>query len=248
MAEKMTVEQQVKHFLTLAEDRSATQDERDLAAKQAERLMVKHAIERAMVEGIDSSKPREQVVVESMFIGGTYAYEVMLGSTSVARALGLQAYFTDYRGWLRHGAEQRKGVLLSVVGFESDVRDALVLLRSIETQALVAGAQWIKQAQRPYWSAADKYKARREFVEYFGDGAASRIREARQEESSSVTGAELVLVDRAKQVREHYETLGLRGRADRRSSAGTGIGAGYAAGREANVGSKGLDRGRGIER
>lgn len=243
MAGKMTTEQQIAHFLRLSEDKGATQEERDLAASQAERLMIKHGIDRVTAEGSDE-RPAEKITTTRVWIAGTYAYDEMSGLVAVAHSLKLQAYYTDYRNYGRFddslSGKVEKGVMMTVVGFEGDLADAVSLMTSLRVQAKVAVDAFAKTTFRSYMTASEKYKARRSFIQGFHSGAADRIRKERAtvvEEAG--TGTALVLVDRAKQVDAYYAGLGLRASRSRRESDWSGRSAGYAAGQNANTGGRG---------
>lgn len=250
MAESMNIEAKIAHFLRLAENEGATQEERDLASSQAERLMLKHGIDRAMAEHADNNKViKEEIVQRHVFFGGGYGEARMQAAYSIVVALKLQAFKSERYGidpHSSHGKNGRmtKGVELYVVGFESDVMDALTLIFSLDLQGAVAVKQYAK-SQKDAWSWYDnnrKTLARKSFLIAFGNGAGKRIREQRVtviEESSD--GTALVLVDRAAQVKEFYDQKKLR---KSRSRGGaydySAHNAGYAAGQNANVGANAL--------
>lgn len=234
MAEKLDLEGRIAHFLKLAEDPGATQAERDTASEQAERLMLKHGIDRAMLS--ESEHKDEAIVKIEHVLTGTYAMEQMLAANHIVEAIGLRSYFSDRRSF-------NKTIVVFIVGFESDAADALNLVRSLETQCAVAVRSFGKTL--PSWmSAMEKYKARREFIQYFGRGAAKRIRSNRAkiivETVASTAGTELVLASRTEKVDNYYEGLGLRTRNLSRSASGYGMGAGYSAGQNANTGERGI--------
>lgn len=247
MADKMTLEDRIAHFIKLSEDGGATQHERDLAAEQAERLMIKHAIDRTMLNLTDTGRPEEAIVVKDLFFSGTYAYEEMTGLCAVIRSLGLYPYYTDYRRFGMYDRETFKtvkGMQLHIAGFESDVDDALRLIASLRIQTAVALKDWAKTGLTSYMSGMEKYKARRNFIEYFGRGAGARIKETLKQETQTVTGSELVLVDRSKKVSDYVNSTVKLGRGhDRRQYSSGGVDAGYSAGKNANFGGKAVSGG-----
>lgn len=62
----MKIEDQIRHFLRLAEDPGASASEREVAAARAEKLMVKYRIES--LPDVDS--PREDVQVIKVWVEG----------------------------------------------------------------------------------------------------------------------------------------------------------------------------------
>lgn len=245
MADKFTTEDRIAHFLRLAEDSGATQHERDVAAEQAERLMLKHGIDRAAAMAADSNVQRDEPIVkETIFFGGLYAKERMEGTVALARAFGLQAYYANtwgVDGNNSHANRQVQGMRVTIVGFESDAQDVMRIIRSVDVQCAVAVKAWAKtQKDAWYWySAADKTVARRTFILAFGNGAAARVRLSRKEAVQEAgEGTALVLVNREAKVKEFYANINLRSSRSRgRRMDGSGWSAGHAAGYNANTGS-----------
>ncbi|MDH2444919.1 hypothetical protein QDR37_13265 [Amnibacterium sp. CER49] len=235
MAESMTVEQRIAHFLRLSQDPGATQAERDTAGQQAERLLAKHAIDRLTLD-VEGAKRAQREPIETGVLvvhggRGTVALDVVLGLSRVATALGLVPYFSDRRTPDPWDPEGTPHVRLSVSGFRSDVALALPLLESLHTQAVLAMRAWWRGDARhrlvPRW---DAHLARCAFVQSFGDGAAARLRTAR-DEAVATTGTALVVASREAEVRGWVDdNVRLRTRTDRRSFSGYGRGQGYAAG------------------
>src|SRR6059058_113570 len=101
MAEKMDVEARIAHFLRVSQDPSATQAERDTAGREAERLLAKHAIDRLTLD-VDGARRAAHEPIETGAVTvpggkGTTALDLVLGLSSVARALGLVPYYSDRR-------------------------------------------------------------------------------------------------------------------------------------------------------
>lgn len=235
------MEEKIALLLKKAESTDSVHEAEALTAA-AEKLMLKNGIDRAM---LDMSHGKvEEIVVLKYFTRGQFAFEQMSAAISIARALGLQSYYTDAR-WLKGDS---KGIFVHVVGFESDAADALSLIASLEVQGAIAVKVWAKTLPS-YYSPREKWVAKREYVEYFGKGAAKRIKESRNHIVEEVTtGTALVLVSRTEKVDEYYDNLqsdlGIAAKADRRSSTGVGMGAGYRAGQNANTGGTAIS-GRG---
>lgn len=253
MADKMTIEERIAHFLRLAEDKGATQAERDTAAAQAEKLMLKHAIDRAMLDGVGEQR-KEKIIVGRVRVyggGGTYSYHSMAGMVAVVNAMGLTGYKEDFTK-IRKASGMKAHMNICFAGYESDVRDANELVGSLLLQAMVAMKGWWRDM--PDWEKEllgrqGGYHARCEFISQFGYGAAKRIRDEREQEVASTAGSELVLLDRSKEVKDWAtENLGLKWQVSRRTSSSFGREEGFAAGQKANTGraSRGVGQGRGI--
>lgn len=246
MAKSMTTEEQIAHFLKLAEDPGATQEERDTAGQRAERLMVKHGIDRATAEA-HGAPVTERIVTEQIFFGGAYAKDRMHAATAVARALKLRPFYSDARGTDASTGKVATGVRLSVVGFESDVADAMQLIRSLDVQAAVGAADYMRPFRRNTWyTAAEKAVMKRSYISSFGSGAARRIEEARSAEVATAGGGTaLVLADRAQRVQAYDLGFRLRNARSRgRLYDGAAGAAGRAAGYNAATGGRGLGAGQ----
>lgn len=244
MADSMTTEDKISHFLKLAEDAGATQAERDTAAAQAERLMLKHGIDRLTALAADRNTD-EKITTDSMFFGGAYGDARMRAANQVLVTLGLKAYKSAARevdGTNSHASRVVAGFRLTVVGFESDLADAMRMIRSLDLQSAVAVKAWARTQKNAWWaySPADKTRAKQAFALAFGIGAAARIKTEREEAVADAgAGTALVLVDRAHKVAAHFDTLGMRrGRATSRRWDGSGWSAGRSAGYNANTGGR----------
>lgn len=229
------IEEKIALLLKKAESTDSPQ-EAEALTEAAEKLMIKHGIERAMLD-MEHDKKEEIVVIKHLFTG-IYGFEKMVGAVEVATSLGLRGYYIDSRKSYR---KENRGVILCIVGFKSDAEDALQLVLSLDLQCAVALKAWGKTELPTWYSGMEKYKARRSFIEYFGRGAAKRIKSNRKQViEEAATGTDLVLVSRSEQVDNFYADLGLRSSANRRDSSFTGMGAGFAAGQNANTGERAI--------
>jgi hypothetical protein len=147
------------------------------------------------------------------------------GFFRVVRHLGVRGY-------------RRGDSLFYVVGFESDVARAELLLRSLHLQAVAAMWSWWKaEGTHRYWGDSERVQARKDFIYDFHNGAATRLRQETQTQVDATPGAALALRDKASELGAHMDTLGL---AKGRPTNLGGSAAGFAAGREANLGGNGL--------
>jgi hypothetical protein len=239
LAEKMDIEARIAHFLRVSEDAGATQAERDVAGREAERLLAKHAIDRLTID-LDGARRAEREPIERATVavaGGrsTVALDVVLGLIAAAKALGLVAHYRDRRTvdrWLE-GQEAQPHVELAVTGFRSDLQLAVPLLESLRTQAVLAMWTWWRAEPRhrliPKW---DAHLARCAFVQEFGKGAASRLTAGRAAAiGAGGTGTALVVASREAKVQDWVQQhVQVRAATDRRSFSGYGRAPGYAAG------------------
>lgn len=227
----------------LAKAERTTPEEAAALTEHAERLMVKYAIDQARVDERRRlhGKTSESIVEESIRFRGTY--NVALGdmAASVVYALGS----------MRVLESRRQGVTATfVVGYESDVKQALALIRSLEVQAMVAMRAWWHEHAHEYrfGSDWDRRKARDHFIRGFGHGAHHRIAANRlQVVEEAGNGTDLVLVSRRQRVDEHVEGMGLgKARESQTKWDARAQAFGNLAGREAMTGEKDLTQGRAL--
>ncbi|UVG34482.1 hypothetical protein EARICKHC_7 [Microbacterium phage EarickHC] len=229
----------------LAKAERTTPEEAEALREHAHRLMAKYMIDQAVIDArrAREGKTHEQIVTKVIQFEGMYRQDMISLGAGVCEALGTVR------------ALQSKGRLstyLHVIGFESDVQQAEILIRSLQVQALLAAKDWWYSVRDThtyaYHQDADKVRARHTYVVAFGMGASERIQANRAtviEEAG--TGTDLVLVDRRHKVDEYVDSLAVgKGRASRRRFDGAAAAAGARAGREANTGERSVDRGRGL--
>lgn len=231
----------------LAKAESTTPEEAEALMEHAARLMSKYMIDQAVIDErrAKSGKASEKIIEERLDFTGAYRGEMLHLCSMVTSGLG------TLRGLQYTGG---KGKVFSywLIGFESDVAQAKLLINSLQVQAAVAVRAWWKTHKESYsWeSAYNQEKARRSFVHGFGTGAGMRIREGRQETVQEQSkGTEIVLVSRKARVDGYMdEKAGLK-RARSRNATGkdNAAGYGYVAGQQANTGEKSVGQGRGIE-
>ncbi|QDP44110.1 hypothetical protein SEA_JENOS_60 [Microbacterium phage Jenos] len=230
----------------LAKAESTTPEEAEALLEAAAKLMTKYAIDQAVIDErrAKEGKAGEKIVEKRIDFTGAYRGELLHMCSSVVWGLGtLRAM--QYTGG--------KGKVFSfyLVGFESDVAQAELLINSLHLQAMVAVRNWWKAHKEDYsWlSSYEQEKKRRSFVHGFGTGAGSRIAEGRKQAvQESSTGTDLVLVSRKAKVDEHMDAKNTRkSRARTATGRDVAAGHGYEAGRKANTGEKNVTQGRGIE-
>lgn len=230
----------------LAKAESTTPEEAEALTAAATKMMAKYMIDQATIDARRAEKGQasEKIVQEVIKFRGAYRGEMLHLSFMVVSGLG------TLRGLQSTWGDKGKEFYFYLIGFESDVAQAKVLISSLQIQATVAVRDWWKtnKGEHAWRSAYEQEKVRRDFVHGFGTGAGSRIRENRQQVvEEATTGTDLVLVDRRKKVDEHVSNMSTsKGRARTATGGGAASGHGYAAGRKANTGEKGVTRGRGL--
>lgn len=230
----------IKKLLAKAE--STTPEEAEALTAQAERLLAKYQIDRALLNA-RSTTVKERIELVTIPLEGIYAKAYMNMMYSIVMAYGeTRAFYTQWG---------KSNVTLTIVGFESTVSQLKILLASLQLQAVVALGEWWKTVDAAGYTAMDKFKARRTFIQSFGNGAATRIKKTRasavKEAESSNPGAELVLVDRKTAVdnfmKEKFSDL--KSSKSREKSGGYNAStAGYRAGQQANTGDKQVNVGQ----
>lgn len=231
----------------LAKAESTTPEEAEALMAAAAKMMAKYMIDQATIDErrAKQGKASEKIIEERLSYTGAYRGEMLHMCNMVIRALG------TLRGMQATGARNGKEFYFWIIGFESDVQQAKLLIDSLHIQAMVAVRAWWKENKQALsWeSSYNQEKARRSFVYGFGSGAGSRIRENRNQVVQEATpGTELVLVSRKERVDEYVQsTYALKsGRVRTATAGGYASADGYRAGREANTGEKSVSQGRGI--
>ena len=235
----------------LAKAESTTPEEAEALTEHAERLMVKYAIDQAVIDArrAKAGQESEKIVEVRLDFTGAYRGELVHMTHMVSSGLG------SLRN-MQYTGGTGKVFSAYIIGFESDVEQAKTLVMSLQVQAAVAVRAWWREHKGEYagLNSYEQEKARRTFVYGFGTGAGSRIRESRQQVVNEATaarggaGTELVLVNRRAKVNEHMDAKKNLKNARSRNAAtgGSASGQGYAAGQKANTGEKKVTQGRGI--
>lgn len=228
----------------LAKAESTTPEEAEALTEHAARLMAKYMISQATIDAkrAKAGQPSEQIVTKTVTFTGAYRLEWITLGVAVCRGLGnLENMKSTYKN---------KSATLYVIGFESDVEQALILINSLQVQATVAVRAWWKEHKYEFMfhPAYDQEAARRSFATGFGIGAGQRIKENRnQAVQEASTGTDLVLLDRGAKVKAHFDGMA-KGKNRARGGKGdwSAMDSGVAAGRNANTGDKAVSQGRGI--
>jgi hypothetical protein len=233
----------------LAKAESTTPEEAEALTAAAAKMMAKYMIDQATIDARRAKKGEatEKIVQIIIEFKGAYRGEMLHLSSNVVNGLG-QLKMLQSTSW-----NKGKTFAAYIIGFESDVAQAKILIESLQIQATVAVRDWWKAHKDEYafLPPYDQEKQRRSFVHGFGSGAGTRIRTNRQEAvSEAKVGTELVLVDRKAKVESWVQDqyAGNLRNSRGRNATGSGRAAhhGFEAGKQANTGERGVTQGRGI--
>lgn len=201
----------IQALLDKAESTNSEAEAQALTAKAAE-LVTKYGIEQAELDAIReaSGQGKGSIIESRMWFGGTYCHGLMLGAYQILMAFGgaLQATRSrsphrDYLGIAPEG-DTRRGLYLTIYGYESDIEQAKVLISSVLLQSVSAARRWWRE-QNADWYASPMI-ARRSYIEGYFSGAADKIAASRTKvvSEASESGA-LALIDRAEEVKRSFD-------------------------------------------
>lgn len=229
----------------LAKAERTTPEEAEALTEHAARLMVKYGIEQARIDERRAKlgQASEKIIEARKLFTGVYAMDL--------RDLGVQVAFG--LGTLRPLVSKTwKGLpVLHLVGFESDVQQAQVLIASLEVQAMIAMRAWWAEERSffSFYTESEKRRARSGFLRGFGNGAAARIRSNRATViAESGSGTDLVLLSRRERVDQLVDARDIGTARKRQEADESSFYDGDRAGREANTGEKAVGTGKAIER
>lgn len=178
----------IAKLLRKAENPAATPEEAEAFIAKAQELMTQYAIGEDLVRAAkgEVEKAKEEIITEEILYTGSYAPALFMIGHAIAQQNSCRTLIADrpaHFGRDDEGKRVRKpaGKKLSIIGFESDVRNVIQLDTSAQIQATAGLTKWWREADVPeYWTASDKYKARRQFLFSFAEGLGSQLRKARK--------------------------------------------------------------------
>jgi hypothetical protein len=204
--------------------------------------MLKHGVERAMLESRRTGQKREDIVTVRIIVknGHGYASAMAASAHAVAPSFSVRSLKSN----LPDG-----GQIVFLIGYRSDVEQAQTLASSLMEQSRKQALHWWKTegkhdyGYRGYHTDNDAYLARREFIFAFASGVRARLEETRSRVVDEAgTGTALVLVERGKLVDNWIEEnmkVGKARASNRQSGGYAAAKAGRQAGRDA-VGTKAI--------
>lgn len=230
------MQRRVQTLLDRAEDfsRHGEDGSAQAALNLATEIMLKHSIDEAVIQARRAvgSQPTEKIIQTPVEFRGIYR---------VALALQFHSFAAAYTNTVRtFTAKYDKVEYLYVVGYESEVRQLVMLITSVQLQAIASlNVWWRSDPSHRQLRGMIGYKTRRQYVSSFVRGATERVEVARRTAlGDSAPGTELVLRDRRSAVDKYVDaTFAL---SYRNSNLAPGSidadNAGREAGRRANTG------------
>ena len=156
--------EQIRQLLRIASDRGASINERELAQRRAERLMVRYRIE-TLPEGDARARDEDMTSIQVEITGSSssMARAVVDGLATLARALSC---FCSWRTYRRH-------IVATIVGTRSD----LAYVTEFYNSAVVSYPSMLKDRLRTadFYSQSERPRFRRSYVMGFFQGIAERI-------------------------------------------------------------------------
>jgi hypothetical protein len=238
-----TVIDKITKLLAKAESTTHAAEAEAFTAK-ATALMMKWAIDEAMVAAAQGKPVKDEIVKYDQGFGGTYWKAQSELFTSLGYGLGFRQFHTKHR----YSGKGQDHLTCTWIGFKSEVEAGKLLFASLLLQATSAQAEYMKNEFRPdSWDDASvgmqKFKARRNFTIGFGYAIRDRLKAQKKAATATAqaehTGASvaLVLADRDHELDDYMGQFKLyKGRGSRMITGG-GMGAGRSAGQRADLGN-----------
>jgi len=225
---------------------------------KAYELMAQFRIDEAEIEArrraAGGSRKDEKIVEKDIPLTGVFRYGLRDLSFFVIDAMpDVSAYFIDNARTevkLANGKTRwAESVIFIVVGYESDVDQAILLLTSLHLQAATALVPWWNgESWHRTLGRGEAFRSKRSFIRSFGAGAGQKIRLATVKARVGMTsGAELVLRDKSVAVQDYLAKYQMKHAKNRNQNGPTGSKDGYDAGQRADTGEKKVGNRRMIE-
>lgn len=175
----------IADLLKLAESDDSA--EAHAAAEHAERLMTRYGIDRAVAMAQGHAKD-EPIIEKTMIIKGIYAKAFITGFHRVGLELNVKVLSSGRGSTLK----------AYLIGYESDVDNAMTLFTSLMLQSVSSAARALKNDSyiSAVGTASQKYNFRRSHILGFFHGAATRINSTKRKVFQETTGSELVVLNR----------------------------------------------------
>jgi Protein of unknown function (DUF2786) len=224
----------VRKLLAKAEDESVTPPEAQALTAKAAELMAKYGIDRALLAAArpETDAPSSRMVEIDNPWGRVKAHLLCgLGSALRCQCIMLTS---------------KEGLKIHVFGYASDIERTDVLYTSV----LIQMWHGLAGAQVPEWSRSTR-AWRRSWLLGFAAAVITRVRTAEQAAQAAAerpgpggqaSRAALVLADRSLVIRRNVAAQYPVTRTARLTYSGTGYGAGYAKGQQADIGQRRVAR------
>jgi len=189
-------ERKITALLAKAESSDNEEEARALSEK-AEDLMVRWGVDAATLVGKVGQKREEIVTHHFGDFGSTMQPANLRLAYAIVLGLGNLRAFQVNRG---------NRQFLVVIGFESDVHRAQLLVTSMRLQATSALRAWWRTDQHGWMTRAEQTAARRQFVVSFGVAVQRRLAAQRTRVVAEAgTGTELAIRDRRSLVDQWFD-------------------------------------------
>jgi hypothetical protein len=225
----------------------ATDNEAEAEAftNKAQQLMIKYAVSEEMLDAARGLERKDTIIRDTIEYHGIFHMALYKIGMAIADHNDVKGLIYKPRGLATH---------LILVGYSRDVERVRLLDASIQLQANVAMRKWYRTQNTKGYTPMDKSIFRRQFFFSYAQGVDSRLREARRlgvAEAEKETGMSSALVLRDKGALVDAAVANMFGRlgyAKDRYKRGNRAAAeaGYAAGRNADVGQPRVGSRRGI--
>ena len=215
----------VRKLLAKAEDESCTPPEAQALTAKAAELMAKYGIDRALLAAVrpETDAPSSRLLDIDNPWGRVKAHLLCgLGSALRCQCIMLTT---------------RTGLRIHMFGYASDIERTDLLYTSV----LIQMWHGLAGAQVPEWSRSPR-AWRRSWLLGFAAAVTARVRTAEQAAQANAQRTALVLADRALVIRRNMEAEYPVTRTARMTYSGTGYGAGFAKGQQADIGTRRVAR------
>lgn len=221
----------IADLLRMAE--SGDDAEAQAALEQAERLMTRYGIDHAVA--MAAGEQRDETIVEKyMSLDGIYSRAIVIGFNGLGSVINVKV--------LNVPVPRTKRIRVLVIGYESDVDNAITLFTSLMLQAVNSATKAYKLEGylKKYGTASEKFNFRRSHVVGFFHGARARIESTRLQVFTETTGSEIAVRERMTAVDEWVDNAYGELRSGRGISVNYGYHDGYEAGQHAMAGEPAL--------
>jgi len=235
----------IQALLTKANDAAATEAEAEAYREKAYALMIKWEIDEAQLSAEKSERLRvDEIIRRTVHLNAnmSYSHEFATAMAIIGDAAGLHTFITKTRKnekTGKHATGQQRFTAVTLVGFRPDVERAELLIESLVTQLHTAMLAYGKTLSS-WYTASQKWNARRSFIVGWGGTVADRVRSlrdvARQDATDRGTGTELVLVTKDDMVSKWIEDNMHLGKPTCRRYGSNAMYEGGLAGRQADIG------------
>ena len=211
----------IRKLLDKATDPAATPEESLAFEEKAEELLARYGWERAMLP--ESERKAEKITTLAIVVTGSYAIDRRYLLTQIGWAFNCHNRFRRIDG----------GYRVTLTGFESDLERVEILYTSLQLQAMSA----MRKAEMP-WYEDNRVRFNKSWLLGFANRVNERLVQlsAKVGEEYKGTGAELVVVDRSKQVEAAFKAQGkVKMRAFGGNRASSGLESGEQAADAANL-------------